>query len=323
MKSFLEKIKTIGLEAYSDKFTSLLEKKEQEIFHDNVMGQGYNDIIKSLPDIKSSVLKIDTDRIRIGKSTDLSPDQQNKIIKALHNLMPWRKGPFDIFGINLDSEWDSSIKWKRVINNIYPLENKKVLDIGSSCGYYMFKMADQHPFTVIGIEPYLTFYFQYLFLQKYLNISNVYCLPLKLEEFPATRGYFHTVFCMGILYHRRSPIDTLVQIHNTMRKKGELVLETLVIKGDFETALFPKKRYAKMNNIFFLPTIKCLTYWLERAGFDNIRCVDFSKTTLKEQRKTKWIETESLEDFLDPDNPDKTVEGYPAPIRAIMIARVR
>ena len=323
MNSFIKNIQTIGLRTYIEEFTFLLNKKKQEIFHDNIIGEKYNNIIESLPDKKPSILEINQDRICVGTAFDLSLFQQNQIIKALHDLMPWRKGPFSVFGINLDSEWDSSIKWKRVINNIYPLANKKILDIGSSCGYYLFKMGNLNPSTVIGIEPHMTFYFQYLFLQKYINIPRVYCLPLKLEELPKTYRYFHTVFCMGILYHRRSPIDTLVKIHSLMNKKGELVLETLVIEGDSETALFPKKRYAKMNNIYFLPTIKCLTYWLERAGFNNIQCVNFSKTTSKEQRKTKWIETESLEDFLDCNNPDKTVEGYPAPRRAVMIARAK
>ena len=125
---------------------------------------------------------------------------------------------------------------------------------------------------------------------------------------------------MGILYHRRSPLDTLLQIHPLMVPGGLLVLETLVLEGDEEVALFPERRYAKMKNVFFIPTIACLTHWLQRSGFSDIRCVDVSRTTPREQRKTQWIDTQSLEDFLDPANPAKTVEGYPAPVRAMVLA---
>lgn len=137
---------------------------------------------------------------------------------------------------------------------------------------------------------------------------------------PPLRRCFDTILCMGILYHRRSPLDTLLQVHRMMVPGGQLVLETLIAAGDADMALFPKNRYAKMKNIFFIPTVSCLTHWLKRTGFDHIRCVDVSKTTLTEQRKTDWIDTESLGDYLDPDDTDKTVEGYPAPIRAMVLA---
>lgn len=198
-----------------------------------------------------------------------------------------------------------------------------MLDIGSSCGYYLFRLAALQPERVIGIEPYLNFYFQFLALSRYLKYPGVHCLPLKLEEMPVLRRCFDTVLCMGILYHRRSPLDTLLQIHQVMVPGGQLVLETLVLQGDAEVALFPENRYAKMKNIFFIPTVPCLTHWLKRAGFDDVQCIDISKTTSKEQRKTDWIDTESLADFLDPGDPQKTVEGYPAPVRAMVLATAR
>ena len=43
-------------------------------------------------------------------------------------------------------------------------------------------------------------------------------------------------------------------------------------------------------------------------------------TTTEEQRKTELMITESLEDFLDPTDPTKTIEGYQAPTRAVFIA---
>lgn len=105
-----------------------------------------------------------------------------------------------------------------------------------------------------------------------------------------------------------------------MRPGGELVLENLVLESKKNICLFPKERYAKMRNVFFIPDLLSMESWLARAGFTNIRCVDVTKTSVEEQRKTRWIHTETLEDFLDPDDPDKTIEGYPAPVRAIFVA---
>jgi tRNA (mo5U34)-methyltransferase len=182
-------------------------------------------------------------------------------------------------------------------------------------------MAAQHPFMVLGIEPYLTFYFQYLALQRYIRASNIYCLPFKLEELPQFSRYFDTIFCMGILYHRKSPLESLAQMAANMKPGGQLVLETLIIPGEETMALVPEKRYAKMNNVFFLPTLNCLHTWLRRSGFKDIHCIDVSPTTPREQRRTDWIQTESLADFLDPNDPTRTIEGYPAPVRAILLAR--
>ena len=294
--------------------------RHQVIFHRNKKGVKLSRVLAHLPDRKPSSINVDGDRIRIGAADDLDSGQADALMAGLKTLKPWRKGPFDVFGIELDSEWNSAIKWNRLVDHLGPQTGNRVLDIGSSCGYYMFRLATWNPELVIGIEPYLNFYFQYLALSRYLALPRLFCLPLKLEEMPTMRRCFDTVLCMGILYHRRSPLDTLLSIHGMMAPGGLLVLETLIIEGDAETALFPEKRYARMNNICFIPTIKCLKHWLRRCGFGQIRCVDISKTTPLEQRRTDWIDTQSLADFLDPVDPDKTVEGYPAPVRAMVLA---
>jgi len=47
--------------------------------------------------------------------------------------------------------------------------------------------------------------------------------------------------------------------------------------------------------------------------------VDVSPTTPDEQRTTDWMTFHSLKDFLDPDDPTRTIEGYPGPIRATLV----
>ena len=252
---------------------------------------------------------------------DLSGNDKKNLIAILKGLHPWRKGPFSVFGTEIDCEWRSDLKWDRVKDRIVPLENRKVLDIGSSSGYYLFRMADRDPKLAIGLEPYLTFYFQFQALQHFLRAPRVYCLPIRFDDFPVLEGYFDTILCMGILYHNRSPLDMLVRIRRQLSNTGELVLETLIVEAEDDTVLCPYPTYAKMNNAYFLPTVRCLVGWLQRAGFTNIRCVDVTTTTPAEQRKTEWMTFESLSDYLDPEDPTRTIEGYPAPVRAILFAK--
>jgi len=76
-----------------------------------------------------------------------------------------------------------------------------------------------------------------------------------------------------------------------------------------------------MRNVYFIPSALALKNWLEKCGFVDVRIVDSCLTTHEEQRRTSWLTTESLEDFLDPTDNSKTLEGYPAPLRAVLVAR--
>jgi tRNA (mo5U34)-methyltransferase len=184
-------------------------------------------------------------------------------------------------------------------------------------------MADAHPRLILGIEPYRLYHFQFLALQHFVDPPGLYNLPLKLEVLPAMPQWFDTILCMGILYHRRSPLDTLSQLGGLLAAGGQLVLETLIIRGDGSQALFPGQRYACMRNVYFIPTVACLENWLVRCGFVDIRCVDITTTTLREQRKTQWVDSDSLDRFLDPEDSGLTVEGHPAPVRAVVVATKR
>lgn len=273
-----------------------------------------------LPEISPSDLNLDGGIINIGAKEDISDQDRERLAELLLNLNPWRKGPFNVFGVHIDTEWRSDMKWGRIENLLSPLEGRKILDIGCSNGYYMFKMLPHNPAYVIGIDPFPNFYYQFLSMQKYLRSEKIHYIPGGFETLPGCEGLFDTVFCMGILYHRKSPFELMERINQILRKGGELVLETIIIPGDTDMVLCPESRYAKMRNVYFLPTLKTLKNWLLKSGFKDIRVLDVSKTTLEEQRKTDWIESESLENFLDPDDHEKTVEGYPAPIRAAIAA---
>jgi tRNA (mo5U34)-methyltransferase len=280
-------------------------------------------LMEQLPKVLPSRRDIESGRIMIGAASDLTEKQRQALFDTLMAFRPWRKGPFNLFGIPVDTEWRSDLKWTRIVPHLAPLQGRRILDVGSSCGYYLMRMAAAAPQLALGLEPYPPFFCQYVLLQRWLQWPQVHCLPLKLEELPPMDGYFDTIFHMGVLYHQRSPHDALKQLAALLRPGGELVLETLVLDGEQDLALCPRDRYAKMRNVFFLPTVPCLEAWLVKAGFEDIRCVDRSWTTIAEQGPTPWVNTESLPDFLDADDPTRTVEGYQAPLRAAFIARRR
>jgi len=173
---------------------------------------------------------------------------------------------------------------------------------------------------VIGVDPNLLFLNQFEAVKHYLPTAPVWQLPFTLEDLPEPTNAFDTVFSMGVFYHRRSPVDHLLQLKACLRPGGELVLETLVVEGDENHCLLPEDRYAQMRNVWFLPSVPMLERMLRRAGFRNVRCVDLNQTSMEEQRSTEWMRFNSLPSFLDPNDSSKTIEGYPAPLRATLIA---
>ena len=257
---------------------------------------------------------------RVGVKGDITDAQRNTLEQALRGLHPWRKGPFELFGVHIDTEWRSDWKWDRLKDSIAPLHGRTVLDIGCGSGYHCWRMRGAGAELVVGIDPTPLFVTQYFALQKYLRDPAVAVLPMGIEHLPEKLQAFDTTFSMGILYHRRSPVDHLRALRDTLRSGGELVLETLVIDGGPGETLVPQGRYSKMGNVWFIPSTATLAAWLKKVGFINPRIIDVSQTTVDEQRSTDWMQFHSLAEFLDPQNPDKTIEGYPAPKRATFIA---
>jgi tRNA (mo5U34)-methyltransferase len=259
--------------------------------------------------------------VRAEMAAPLSEGQKAGMENLLRNLMPWRKGPFSLYGIDIDTEWRSDWKWERVLPHISPLAGRTILDVGCGSGYHMWRMVGAGAQLAVGIDPMQLFLCQFEAVRKLLGgDQRAHLLPLGIEQLPELAA-FDTVFSMGVLYHRRSPLDHLYQLKNQLVSGGELVLETLVIEGDSQQVLVPGDRYAQMRNVYFIPSAAALEGWLSKCGFVDIRLADLSVTSLDEQRRTGWMTSESLAEFLDPDDRSKTVEGYPAPRRAVLVAR--
>src|SRR5690606_33088981 len=280
----------------------------------------WTDALAALPDLPVNTIDLDRNSIRIAGADRLPQEQRDALAQTLMQLHPWRKGPFDIFGINIDTEWRSDWKWDRLKNQIAPLAGRKVLDVGCGSGYHCWRMRGAGADLVIGIDPTLLFVAQFFALQRYIRDSRVGVLPLGIEQLPGRLHFFDTVFSMGVLYHRRSPFDHLIELRDALRGGGQLVLETLVIDGNSGEILVPDNRYARMNNVWFIPSVATLKQWLKKVGFKNPQVINVTATTPEEQRSTEWMTFQSLTQCLDPLDPKHTVEGYPAPRRAILCA---
>ncbi len=261
------------------------------------------------------------DVVCVGHATETQVTQ-NIIEEALHKFRPWRKGPFQIFSVDVDAEWRSDLKWNRIESHISSLQGRTILDIGCGSGYHLWRMLEDGADLVLGVDTSPLFAFHFAIVKRYQPQAAAFYLPASIDDMPQETHAFDTVFSMGVLYHRKEPLSHLLRIKDLLCEGGEMVLETLVIEGDEQTCLIPKGRYAKMRNVWFIPSVAMLTLWLERLGFKDIRCVDVNVTSVEEQRVTDWMQFESLVDYLDPNDRSKTIEGYPAPCRATLVATV-
>jgi tRNA (mo5U34)-methyltransferase len=289
--------RSLGLDNWDAGIESLLRSRMSSSTHGDF--ERWRAILASLP-------QIDSDPV--------------KLARELRRLSPWRKGPFELGGVTVDAEWRSDYKWGRLIRAIAPLGNRDVLDVGCGNGFYALRMREAGALSVTGIDPNLLYVIQFLAINHFVREDSVFVLPMRLHELPGPARSFDTTFSMGVLYHQRSPIDHLRQLRDTLRPNGQLVLETLFLPGEEACARTPVDRYARMKNVWLLPTIPELMSWMRRSGFLNLEVVDQSITTTEEQRSTEWMAFESLAEALDPADPTRTIEGWPAPRRVILTA---
>lgn len=244
---------------------------------------------------------------------------QTAIEDLAYYLRPWRKGPFQLGDLFINSEWQSQMKWDRLAANIN-FSDKTVLDVGCGNGYYLYRLAEQNATFAFGLDPHLLYAYQFLFINAFMPHHSIGFLPMGWQSCDALKSVFDYVLCLGVLYHQRDPLALLSSLKRLIGAHGSVVIETLVLEGADDAVLEPINRYACMRNIYCIPTVSVLKQWLLSAGFSCMDVFDVSKTSLDEQRSTAWSSDHSLINFLDPNDPNKTIEGYPAPVRAILKA---
>ena len=298
---------------------TLREERQKWLTWKNI--KPYQEAILALPEYANVVCTFG-DRVTL-QIPDLSSEEAAQIKETALLMKPWRKGPFQFNDLFIDSEWQSQIKYN-LLEPHFDLKDKIVGDIGCNNGYYLFRMLSQQPKKLIGFDPSAIYYSQFQFINHFIKSDIVYEL-LGVEHVEFYEHKFDTLFCLGVLYHRSDPVAMLKSLFKGLNVGGELILDTFMIDGEGEMCLTPRDRYSKIPNIYFVPTVNALKNWCYRAGFGSVEVLETMKTEPHEQRKTEWIDTQSLEDFLDPNDPEKTVEGYPAPkrvyIKAIKLAK--
>ncbi|MGB1237380.1 MAG: tRNA 5-methoxyuridine(34)/uridine 5-oxyacetic acid(34) synthase CmoB [Pseudomonadales bacterium] len=311
---------------YAEYWPRAVERKMTGFTH-GFMDQ-WQTLMENLPDLDSQHTELKAE-VSVGSAQELSAalndTQREQFIADLKTLAPWRKGPYHLYGIHIDTEWRSDWKWDRLLPYITPLNGRSVIDVGCGNGYHCWRMLGEGASVVLGIDPTQKFLAQFSVLKRYLGAQKpVHLLPIGIEDMPQVKESegVDTVFSMGVLYHRKSPIDHLLDLKALLKPGGELVLETIVVDGDDQCVFVPPGRYAQMRNVWFLPSARALALWLKKCGFKQVDIADISRTELSEQRATPWMDFHSLENFLDPSDPSLTVEGHPAPKRAILVAKL-
>lgn len=282
-------------------------------------------IAEDLMDDSPPVWRVENGRVDVGQPI-IAEATRASIRQLLLQLHPWRKGPFCFRGISIDAEWRSDLKWEALKGHI-ELRNRSVLDVGCGNGYYGWRMLEEGARRVIGLDPSLLFVVQHAVMRSAADPSGSnFVLPVPDDCLNTVSPIFDVAFSMGVLYHRSSPVDHLQLLRKSLRPGGTVVIETIGLQHDdpdHEAVLVPRDRYARMRNVWFLPTPGMLRVWLQRTGFHHCRLVSVRPTTTAEQRQTDWMTFESLSDFLDPNDSSRTIEGYPAPVRITMTAEKR
>lgn len=315
---FYEHLHRCGLGNIAGELSEKVQKKLKYCAHGDL--QTWLKVVENMPKVAPEVVKLDENMVEIGTKSDLNEGGVALLSEELMQLHPWRKGPFKLFGIEVDTEWRSDMKWDRLKDEIKPLQGKRVLDVGCGNGYFCLRMLGEGAKAVVGIDPFWLFVVQFQALNKYIRTNKASVLPLGIEDMPKKAECFDTVFSMGVLYHRKDAFGHVMDLYGQLKEGGEVVLETLIIDSDMPEVFRPEGRYAKMRNVWEIPSVSKCIEWLEKAGFKNPRAIDVTKTTLKEQSPTKWMQWESLPDFLDENDANKTIEGFPAPVRAVILA---
>ena len=275
---------------------------------------------EAIQHLQAKFTDFSSDAVTIGKADELNEADRQLVYDTMRAFMPWRKGPFNIFGTEIDSEWRSQRKWNRVAPELPDLSGKVIADIGCNNGYYMFRTIPQKPKAVVGFEPFLQHYYCFNTLNHLAGANNLFMEMMGVEQMNLFPECFDVVLLMGIIYHRISPVEMLRDIKAAMRPGGTLILESQAIPGDDPVALFPETRYAKVPGTYFVPTAACVKNWLTRVGFEDVEIFCSHPMNSEEQRRTDWMTFESYSDFIDPNNPSLTVEGYPAPLRVFLKA---
>ncbi|MDH5718193.1 MAG: tRNA 5-methoxyuridine(34)/uridine 5-oxyacetic acid(34) synthase CmoB [Spirochaetia bacterium] len=307
---------------YEDKIDlSSLKKIISKTKLTNEKNKIFIDALESVKKIKTGYKDYSSAIVKIGHYQEINDKEKEILKKSLSAFIPYRKGPFSIFGIDIDAEWRSDLKWDRFLPFIDDMQDKKICDIGANSGYYMFRMAHHGPQLVLGIDPTLRFKYTFELFQNFAKEPNLYYELFGFQHLKYFKSFFDIIFCMGIIYHHKNPLEVLNNVFAALKPGGQILVESMGVEGNTSTAFFPEKKYAGVSGVWFVPDEKCLYNWLKRTGYSDIECHHNILLSETEQRKTNWSPYKSYSDFINIKNRNETIEGYQLPRRIYFTAR--
>lgn len=287
---------------------------------DHKLIQGnFTAVKKTFADLTAQLV-FDPQAIKINCDRHFTKEETALLQQTVMSMKSWRKGPYYINDFYINSEWRDYIKWQRIAPFCTDLRRKTVADVGCSNGYFMFNLLRYQPEKVIGFDPFQICKYQFDFLNYFVKAKQLEFMlkqDLDLADFSQS---FDLILYMGVLYHRRDPVQSLKILKDALKPQGKMLIETMILPGESPEPVEIKDRYSLMKNVYYLTTIHGLQRWLEEAGFSDYKLISVSQTSTFEQRTSEYAPFISLEGFLNPENPLETVEGYPGPRRLIIEA---
>ena len=170
-KGFYLSIIDTPLSRFLPEFSKIIQEWKNTVHH--AEQKKWEKQLQSLPDIEAKDFHFE-DTVSIGDARDLSLEAEKHLKTVLKGYMPWRKGPFNLFGVEINTEWRSDFKWNRIANDLPDLTGKRVLDVGCGSGYHLFRMQQAGAAQVIGIDPTILFFYQFLIFKKYIPSINIH-----------------------------------------------------------------------------------------------------------------------------------------------------
>ena len=157
----------------------------------------------SMPELLVDDVNLESDAVSVSGSC--STAQRDHLRASLMEFHPWRKGPFELFGLCVDAEWRSNLKWARIHQHL-DLDGKNILDVGCGNGYYGWRMLGDGARCVVGLEPYPLYIAQHAAIRRFMPSLANYVVPANDQCLVESLDYFDVVLSMGVLYHSKDPL---------------------------------------------------------------------------------------------------------------------
>lgn len=185
-------------------------------------------------------------------------------------------------GMDLEPIWENI----RRVRGLRPYQGKKVLDIASFDGMWVFEAEQLGAGEIVATDCLYNTFGNFMLLREILgsravpfyNVSPYNLserLDIYFEENYGPEGQhsnrFDIVQHLGLLYHLRDPMLSLSQARSVVRTGGHLLIEGEVILGRDDSCLvfngLPQTTRIRDNvTVWWSPTLPCL-YEMLRASF--------------------------------------------------------